>query len=57
MNDDKCNVLVEAIKELTSAVQSVAENVSDISSYYDGELINTLRKELRIIAQVIEEQR
>lgn len=50
MNDEQCMALIDAIKELTSAVREVAENVDGISSYYDFEL----RKELHLIAEVIE---
>ncbi len=51
MNDEQCNALIEAIKELTTAVREVAENVDNISSYYDKEL----RKEIRLVAQILEE--
>ncbi len=51
MNDEQCNTIISAIKELTTAVQTVAENIDGISSYYD----HNLRKEVHLIAEVIED--
>ena len=51
MNDDQCTLIVEAIKDLTNAVREVGENIDNISCYSDHDL----RKELRIIAQVLED--
>jgi len=51
MNDEQCSVIVEAIKDLTRAVNEVAQNVDNIWCYSDSEL----RKEVHLIAEVIED--
>jgi hypothetical protein len=49
MTDEQCMEIVDAIKELTFSVNAVAENIDNISSYYDGDL----RKELRFIGETL----
>ena len=52
MTDEQCNALITAIKDLTTAVRDVAENVDNIScGYYDTDLC----KEVRLVAQILEE--
>lgn len=51
MNDDQCNVIVKAIKELTSAVHAVGEKIEENCCYYDGDL----RKEVHLIAEILED--
>jgi len=51
MNDEQCNALIEAIKDLTSAVHTVAENIDNICSYSDYDL----RKEVNLIAKILED--
>ena len=53
MNDDQCNVIIDAIKELTDSIKEVKEAIDDLrySSYSDSDL----RKEVHLIAEVLED--
>lgn len=51
MTDEQCNVIVDAIKDLTLSVREVADSLSNISPYHDDDL----RKEVHLIAEIIED--
>ena len=51
MTDEQCNVLMDAIKDLTSAVHSVAESIDNISGFNDHDLI----QEVQGIRKVLED--
>lgn len=51
MNDEQCNAIIFAIKELTAATLTVAENLDAIYTYSDSDLV----KQVNIIAQILED--
>lgn len=51
MNDEQCIAIIDAIKELTSVIHTVSENIDNIRPYSDFDLL----KELRLISEILED--
>lgn len=51
MNDEQCKAIINAIKDLTDSVDTVATNIDNIYTYSDCDL----RKELHLIAEILED--
>lgn len=49
MTDEQCMAIVDAINELTSAVNTVAENLDNLHTYCDSDL----RKEIKVISGIM----
>ena len=51
MNDEQCMAIVDAIKDLSSAMREVAEKVDGILWYSDEALV----KEIRLLSSIVED--
>ena len=51
MNDEQCTLIVEAIRDLSSAMREVSEKVDNISWYSDYDLV----KQIKVIAEILED--
>jgi len=51
MNDEQCMAIVDAIKDLSSAMREVSEKIDNIGYYSDYEL----KKEIHLIAEILED--
>lgn len=54
MTDEQCNALIDAIKDLTSAVHNVAENIDNLPGFNDNDLIQEVKGVRKVLEDINE---